>query len=127
MGFSYYWSAERQRKWSEDKLLRYVKSHILTYHPYYRNKCREMGIGAGDLRSYEDFKKFPIVTKTDLVQDHLAFILQPTFPGRKPLYENIAPIRKTELLKYVWRAIRRPLVPGATGEDRTLKKRIQAD
>lgn len=125
MGFSYYWSPERQRRWSEEKLLRYVRSHILTYHPYYRNKCREMGIGAGDLRSYEDFRKFPLVTKADLVKDHLAFILQPAFPGRKPLYENIAPIRKTELLKYACRAVRQPLPPGATGEDRTLRKRIE--
>jgi len=127
MSFSYYWSPEQQRAWSEKQLLRYIKSHILTYHPFYRKKCREMGIGNGNLRSYDDFQKFPLVTKKDLVEAPTAFILQPTFPGRESLYENIAPIRKTNLLKYAYQALRRPLLPSATGEERTLRKRIEAE
>lgn len=125
--YSYYWPAEKQKKWGERRLLEYVKSHALTYHPFYRRKCKELGLGAHNLNSYEDFLKFPVTTKDNLVGDSLAFILQPEFPGRTPLYENMAPIRKADLLKYAWRAMRRPLPPATTIEDRAFRRRVEAE
>lgn len=125
MAFSYYWPADKQKQWSERQLLRYIKKYVIPYHPYYRKKYSGMGVSAGDLRGAADIRRLPLVTKRDYVDDHLAFVLQPQFPGREPLYDT-APIRKTELLKYLWRAWGAPRMAAMERVSDSLRERMAA-
>lgn len=125
MEFSYKWPVEKQKAWQERNLIRYLRRYIFPYHPYYRKKFKELGIGPGDINSAADFqKKAPLTIKSDMSPDPIAFILQPTFPGKAPLYDT-EPIRKTDLLKYVWQGWRLPVRPASIGKHRTLKYRIE--
>ena len=125
LGFSYFWTPEKQKRWAERKLIQYVKKYVFPYHPFYRKKYAELGIGPGDLSSYKDFQRLPVVTKHDLLEDPLAFTLQPTVPGREPLYDT-APLRRTDMLKYVWQALATPEPAARTGESRSFKNRVES-
>ncbi len=84
--------AEQQRQ-SLDRLLDYVDDTIGRYHPYYRRLFRSLGISAGDLRSYDDFRRIPITTKADIVDNQADFNLMPRYPGAGDTHdaEEVAP------------------------------------
>lgn len=84
-----------------------------------------MGIAPGDLKSGADIHRLPLVTKKDYTDDHLAFVLQPRFPGRAPLFDT-APIRKADLLKYLWRARSVPRVAAMERDADSLRDRMAA-
>ena len=112
-------------QWSENRLLQYIQNIVIPYHPFFGKKYAEMGIRGRDLRGAADIRRLPLVTKRDYADDHLAFVLQPRFPGREPLYHT-APIRKTSLLKYAWQARGVPRVAAMQGNGDSLRDRTAA-
>jgi phenylacetate-CoA ligase len=60
-------SAERLTAWQTDRL-REVADHAFRHVPFYRDLWTGAGVDAGAPRSLEDFERFPIVTKRDLVK-----------------------------------------------------------
>ncbi len=124
MKFSYDWPVERQKVWCNKNFLKYLKKYVFPYHPYYRKKYSELGIKPGDIRTIEDIRKLPLTMKTNMKEDIISFILQPKFPGITPLYDT-EPIRKTDLIKYIYQGARLPVRPASRGKHRTLKFRIE--
>lgn len=124
MAFSYYWSKEKQKKWSEKQLINYIKNYVYPYHPYYRRKFKELSINPAKIKSYDDILKLPLTTKEDMVEEYEAFILQPKFPGQKSLYDT-APIAKANFLKYLLQALAVKGFAAETPSHRTLRYRIE--
>ncbi|MBP3706126.1 MAG: phenylacetate--CoA ligase [Clostridia bacterium] len=58
-------SPEQIRALQDERLVRQVK-HVWDNVPYYRKKMEEKGITPDDIKSVDDLKKLPFVTKADL-------------------------------------------------------------
>jgi phenylacetate-CoA ligase len=113
-----------QRRESFDRLLKYVQDIVYPYHPAFRRVCKEMGVDPLKMRTYEDFQRLPIMTKNDYRQEPLAYILQPKFPGKTPLYET-SPIDRKFLFKYAAQALLNwPKVQSDLFRKQSLKERI---
>ena len=56
------------------QLARFQKllAEVLLRNPFWTSKYRAAGIEAGDVRTMEDFRRFPFVTKAELVEDQTA-------------------------------------------------------
>lgn len=87
-------------------LLNYLKHYVYPYHPYIRKTYKELGIDPYKIKTYEDFIKLPLITKSDYRKAPLSFILQPRFPTKEfQSKEDTAMIRKQLLIKYLFQAI----------------------
>lgn len=64
-------SLDAMRELQERKLRKLVQ-HAYTHVPYYRDRLRALGIGPQDIRTLEDLRKLPFLTKAD-VRKHLYF------------------------------------------------------
>ena len=62
---SRFWSRDRIREYKLERL-RALVIHAGTNVPYYRDLFRQHGIEAGDIQTYEDFSKIPVLTKQTL-------------------------------------------------------------
>lgn len=68
---------------SEAALLAYLREEVLPFSAFYRKRFAAEGVGAGDLRTIEDFRRLPFTTKADLVPTDeapdrpLEFLLRP--------------------------------------------------
>jgi hypothetical protein len=104
---------DEQREIALRNVLRYVRDYIVPYHPYLRKRYREAGVDVGRLRTYEDFRRLPVISKSDYRPDPRAFILQPKIPTREHLISyDTEPIARRFLLRYAWQAIwNRPYDP----------------
>ncbi len=123
--FSYQWPAEKQKKWNERALMKYMRRYIFPYHPFYRERFAEAGVRSGDIRSAEDFQRLvPLTTKNDIKKDPVAFALQPAVPGRERLYDT-APLRKTDMARYAIEALKTPTQPGAPNRLKTFRARVE--
>ncbi len=60
----------RRQFWQVSTLLRYAYDHV----PYYRERFRELGATPEDIRSFEDFNSFPVLTRQG-VQDNMSELL----------------------------------------------------
>jgi len=67
---------EKSQYWSKETLIEYqwasfrrLVTHALETCPYYRKKFREAGITPADLRSQEDIRRVPTITKEE-IQEH---------------------------------------------------------
>ncbi len=56
----------------QERKLRKLVQHAYTHVPYYRDKLRALGIGPQDIRTLDDLRKLPFLTKAD-VRKHLYF------------------------------------------------------
>ena len=56
----------------QERKLRKLVQHAYTHVPYYRDKLRAHGIGPEDIRTLDDVRKLPFLTKDD-VRKHLYF------------------------------------------------------
>ena len=63
---SQYWPKERLEELQLRKLKRLVK-HASETVPYYRDAFMRLGITADDIRTLDDLKRLPILTKEDIV------------------------------------------------------------
>jgi phenylacetate-coenzyme A ligase PaaK-like adenylate-forming protein len=97
--------AEQQRR-SLDRLFRYLREYVAPFHPYLRKLYRQQQIDIARLRTPDDLRRLPIITKAQLREDPQAFVLRPAFPGVPvlPGYETLPP-RKSMLAGYALRAL----------------------
>lgn len=63
------WSRDRIQEYKLERLVALVK-HARTNVPYYRDLFRRHGIEAGDIKTFEDFSKIPVLTK-QMLRDNL--------------------------------------------------------
>lgn len=67
-----------------DRLVRYLRTQVVPFSPFYRRLFQERGLRIDDLKSYDDLARIPFTTKTDVVPSEKnpegprSFILQPT-------------------------------------------------
>ncbi|HEX4924479.1 MAG TPA: hypothetical protein VFV50_10350 [Bdellovibrionales bacterium] len=124
MGNFYRLDAASQRAQSFKNLLKYVQEIVYPYHPAFRRACKAAGVDPLKMRTYEDFQNLPIMTKQEYRAEPLAYILQPKFPGKTPLYET-QPIEKKFLLKYAAQAVFNwPKVQSGLFRHQSLKEKI---
>ncbi len=81
-------STSEQRDATFRRLSNYIREVIYPYHPYYRKLFKDNGIDPNSIRTPDDLRRIPVTHKDDYRPDPIAFICQPTFPGREPLYET---------------------------------------
>ncbi len=86
-------TAQEQQALSFERLRRFIGEYVYPYSPYYRRLMRDIGLTPDDIRTPDDFRRIPITTKDDLVNNLDEFTLSPRFPGRPCVYdtEEIAP------------------------------------
>ena len=60
-------TADREQilAWQNERLVRQVR-HVWDNVPYYRAKMEEKGLSPEDIKSVEDLRKLPFLTKDDL-------------------------------------------------------------
>lgn len=77
---SQWWSGDRVREfqWTE---LKKLLAHVFASVPYLRWKYRAAGIGLEDLRSWEDFRQLPSLTRAE-VNVHGADLCSTAYKGR---------------------------------------------
>jgi len=98
---------EEQRQASAQRLFKYLREYVVPYHPYLRRLYRQSGIDVRRLNSPEDVQKLPLINKSHLQSDPVAFILHPTTPGAVPLHDGYETesIRNKTLLKYALQSL----------------------
>src|SRR5262245_10654468 len=76
---------ERSQFWPREKLaghqwtlLKAVVTHAFAHCEYYKEKWRQAGIEEGDLRSLDDIRKLPTITKEE-IQEHGAGMISARF------------------------------------------------
>jgi len=77
---SQWWSPERVRQfqWAElEKLL----AHVFASVPYLRQKYRDAGIAAGDIRSFDDFRRLPPLTREE-INEHRTELCSTAYKGK---------------------------------------------
>jgi phenylacetate-CoA ligase len=117
--------ADTQREKSFQRLLKYLQDIVYPYHPAFRQTCKDAGIDVMKIRTYEEFARIPLTTKNDYRAAPLTYILQPTFPGKDPMYAT-SPIAKKFLLKYAAQAVfNYPRVKTGLFRKEALRERIQ--
>lgn len=125
MGNFYRLEPARQRELSFRRLLKYLQEVVYPYHPAFRESCRKAGVDPTRIRTYEEFCELPLMTKGEYRAAPLSYILQPIFPGKKPLFPT-TPIDKKYLLKYAAQAmLNKPRVKTALFRKDSLKERIR--
>ncbi|MDF1585485.1 phenylacetate--CoA ligase family protein [Marinimicrococcus flavescens] len=60
-----HWSPERLRRHQEERL-RALVAHAAASVPFYRQRFVELGLRPGDIRTLEDLRHLPVVTKAEL-------------------------------------------------------------
>lgn len=100
----YLLNEREQREASFKRLVEYIREVVYPYHPYYRRLFKEHGIDPARIRTPADLARIPVTYKDDYRPDPIAFILQPTVPGKEPLYDT-ARIGGKFLAKYALQGI----------------------
>jgi len=80
-----YWSYERIREYQLYKLKRLLK-HAYLYVPYYNKVFKEIGADPDDIRTFEDFKKLPVLTK-EIIRENFEHLIAKNI-SRKQLIPN---------------------------------------
>jgi len=74
------WLSKKQLELLQKKHLRLLLQHAYDTVPYYRNLFREKALKPIDIRSLEDLKKFPVLTKED-VRKHSGDLVSRGYPS----------------------------------------------
>jgi len=69
LGGSQYWSPQMIEEY-QMKNLKTVLDHAYRTVPYYRNLLRQLGPGPGDIKSFEDFQKIPLLSREELAANY---------------------------------------------------------
>jgi phenylacetate-CoA ligase len=82
--------AEDRASWSDsdmqayrDKRLRSFIEHVANTVPYYQRKFTEWSVAPSDIRTLEDLKRLPILTKRESQDNHQAMISDAVPPGKR--------------------------------------------
>src|SRR5688500_6106448 len=97
---------DEQRRRSLARLFRYLRRYVGPYHPFLRRRYRELGVHVSRLKTLDDLRRLPLITKADLRENPQAFVMRPAFPV-VPQLEGFAtcPPTKGMLLKYAWQGL----------------------
>ncbi len=81
----------KSRYWSREEILAYkleriqaLLQHAQAHVPYYRDLFQRLGIDSTEIKTYEDFSKFPVLSK-DTVRNCLHLLKSDTFDSFKPV------------------------------------------
>jgi phenylacetate-CoA ligase len=84
--------AEARSFWSEEQVSRYRDQHLRGFveHcartvPFYRRRFQESGISPGDIRTIDDLRHLPIITKRDVQENCGEFISDGASGGRRKM------------------------------------------
>jgi len=72
------WSAEQMQDYRDARLRAFVR-HAADTVPYYRRRFRELGISPDDIRTLEDLRRLPILTRQE-VQEHSQELISEAVP-----------------------------------------------
>lgn len=62
------WSADTIKEWQEEELKKFIK-HSYEHTAYYKRLFDELGISPEDIKTVQDLKRLPIITK-DIINQH---------------------------------------------------------
>ena len=62
------WSSDEIKKWQETELQKFIK-HAYNHTVYYKRTFDELGIDPSEIKTPEDLKKIPVITK-DIIRSH---------------------------------------------------------
>ena len=68
------WLSKSELEQIQLRLLKKLVSHCYNTVPYYKQLMDERGISVQNINTFEDIKKFPILTKGDLLRENDAFV-----------------------------------------------------
>lgn len=122
MPVSFKWTPEEQRTYSFARLLKYIQTDIVPFHPYYRETFKEAGLDLGRINSYRDFSRLPITERSDLVRDPGLFCLQPKMSENG--YET-AEIPKAAQARYLLKSLKGKRLRDYYGQERKLYDRFR--
>ena len=77
---SQWWSPERVRQFQWNDLKR-LMAHVFNSVPYLQQKYRSLGIELGDLKTWEDFRRLPTLTREE-VNEHRTELCSTTYTGK---------------------------------------------
>ncbi|MBI4563264.1 MAG: hypothetical protein HY716_01045 [Planctomycetes bacterium] len=110
----------RQKELAFRRLRTYLRTVVAPFHPAFRKS----GVDVARIRSPEDLRRIPIVTKEEVRADPTAFILQPSVPGIS-LPHATYPLGRMRLLRYLWQAVmNRPQEATARFRRQTLREKV---
>ena len=78
--YNYRWNVELQKEKAEKNLLKFVTKYVSKYSPFYRDWFAKHNIDIKEMKSIEDFKKIPPISKVEHMNNPTSFILQPHMP-----------------------------------------------
>jgi phenylacetate-coenzyme A ligase PaaK-like adenylate-forming protein len=97
-------SVTEQKEASFHRLSSYIREVLYPYHPYYRKLFNDHGIDPDKIKTPADLRRIPVTQKENYRPDPIAFICQPTLPGREARYDT-ARIAPKFLVKYLMQGI----------------------
>src|SRR5438105_5362282 len=68
-----FWSEEQVSRYRDQRLRDFV-DHCARTVPFYRRRFQEFGISAGDIRTLDDLRHLPIITKQDVQESCGEFV-----------------------------------------------------
>lgn len=78
------WKNPKELRKIQFKRLKAVIKHAYNYVPHYRRAFSSVNIKPGDIKSFEDFRKLPLVSKQDIRRDYQNFITKGIDVSRLP-------------------------------------------
>lgn len=64
-----FWPREQMRDWQFQRISKLVQ-HACNYIPFYSELYRSIGFAPGDLKSWDDFARLPVVTKDQVIANY---------------------------------------------------------
>ncbi len=68
------WKDPRELRKDQLKKLKAIIRHAYRYVPYYNKVFSLAGVRPGDIKSFEDLRKLPLVSKRDIQKDYINFL-----------------------------------------------------
>lgn len=78
-----FWSAEQLRAYRDERL-RFFVQHCVRTVPFYRRRFRECGMSAEDIRTLEDLRHLPILTKQE-AQSRMSEFISEAVPHKEQI------------------------------------------
>ena len=99
---SQWWPRERIQAYQLEKIRRLV-AHAYEKSPFYRNRFDSIGLEPGDIRSFEDFRQIPPLTKQE-IREHLGDLQASDLETRRPILTHTGGTTGAPLKLYRCRA-----------------------
>jgi phenylacetate-CoA ligase len=80
------WSAEEIRRYQAERFQRFV-AHAVATVPFYRERFAAVGLEPSAVRSFEDFRALPILTKEE-AQEHAHELISTAVPAKQQVWTH---------------------------------------